>query len=68
VLGWIAFGLIVATACIGLAWFTANTRSARRDGDGQPPPRFTSRLILLHGCAAAVTLTLAALTALVLRG
>ena len=68
VLGWIAFGLIAATACIGLAWFTANTRAARRDDAGQPVPSFTSRLILLHGGAAAVTLTLAALTALVLRG
>ncbi len=68
VLGWIAFGLIVATACIGLAWFTANTRAARRDGNGQPPPRLTGRLIIVHGSAAAVTLTLAALTALVLRG
>ncbi|HTX28992.1 MAG TPA: hypothetical protein VME19_18470 [Streptosporangiaceae bacterium] len=66
VLGWIAFGLVVATACIGLAWFTANTRAARRRGAGHPA--FTSRLILLHGGAAAVTLTLAALTALVLRG
>lgn len=68
VLGWIAFGLIVATACIGLAWFTANTRAARRGGAGQSAPSFTSRLILLHGGAAAVTLTLAALTALVIRG
>jgi hypothetical protein len=66
VLGWIAFGLIAATACIGLAWFTANARAARRRGVGHPA--FTSRLILLHGGAAAVTLTLAALTALVLRG
>ena len=66
VLGWIAFGLIAATACIGLAWFTANTRAARRRGAGAP--FFTSRLILLHGAAAAVTLTLAALTALVARG
>jgi hypothetical protein len=68
VLGWIAFGLIAATACIGLAWFTANTRAARRGDAGQPAPSFTSRLILLHGAAAAVTLTLAALTALVIRG
>jgi hypothetical protein len=68
VLGWIAFGLIVATACIGLAWFTANTRAARRGGTTQPAPSFTSRLILVHGSAAAVTLTLAALTALVVRG
>ncbi len=68
VLGWIAFGLITATACIGLAWFTANTRAARRDDAGQPTPSFTRRLILVHGGAAAVTLTLAALTALVIRG
>jgi hypothetical protein len=68
VLGWIAFGLIAATACIGLAWFTANTRAARRGGDDQPAPSFTRRLIVLHGAAAGVTLTLAALTALVIRG
>jgi hypothetical protein len=68
VLAWIAFGLIVLTACIGLAWFTANTRAARRHADARPAPSFTSRLILLHGGAAAVTLTLAALTALVARG
>ena len=67
VLGWIAFGLIAVTACIGLAWFTANARAARRDGASQPAPSFTRRLILLHGGAAAVTITLAALTALVLR-
>jgi hypothetical protein len=67
VLGWIAFGLILATACIGLAWFTANTRRARRSGAGQPAPSFTSRLILVHGGAAAVTLTLAVLTVLVIR-
>jgi hypothetical protein len=68
VLGWIAFVLIVVTACIGLAWFTANTRAARRRGDGEPAPSFTRRLIVLHGGAAAVTLTLAALTILVIRG
>ena len=28
-LGWIAFGLVAATACVGLAWFTANIRAAR---------------------------------------
>jgi hypothetical protein len=67
-LAWIASGLIVLTACIGLAWFTANTRAARRRADGPPAPRFTSRLILVHGGAAAVTLALAVLTVLVLRG
>ncbi len=68
VLGWIAFGLIALTACIGLAWFTANTRAARRRGDAEPAPFFTGRLILLHGGAAAVTLTLATLTALITPG
>ena len=29
-LGWIAFGLVTATVCLGLSWFTANTRAARR--------------------------------------
>ena len=67
-LAWIAFGLIAVTACVGLAWFTANTRAARRRDSGEPPPSFSGRLIALHGAAAAVTLTLAALTALIARG
>ena len=71
-LGWIAFGLIAATACVGLGWFTANTRpvkdGARRDGSGRPAPSFAGRLVALHGSAAALTVTLAALTALVFRG
>jgi len=67
-LGWIAFGLIALTAGLGLAWFTANVRAARR-GDGvRPAPYFSGRLMVLHGCAAAVTITLATLTALVIRG
>ena len=67
-LGWIAFALVAVTACVGLAWFTANARAARHgDGDG-PAPSFAGRLVVLHGCAAAVTITLAALTALVTRG
>ena len=67
-LGWIAFGLVTATACLGLTWFTANTRAARRAGspDGEPAPSFSTRLVMLHGAAAAVTFVLAALTALVL--
>ena len=67
-LGWIAFGLVTATVCLGLTWYTANTRAARREGpaEGEPAPAFRTRLILLHGGAAAVTFVLAALTALVL--
>ena len=94
ILGWIAFGVIVATACVGLGWFTANTRAARRAATGRPDatsppnatsppdgtsppngtnrldasaPSFVGRLVALHGSAAALTLTLAALTALVLH-
>ena len=67
-LGWVAFALIAVTACLGLAWFIANVRAARRaDGDG-PAPYFAGRLMVLHGCAAAVTIALAALTALVSGG
>jgi len=67
-LSWIAFGLIAFTACLGLAWFTANVRAARTGDRDRPAPYFSGRLMVVHGCAAAVTLTLAALTALVIRG
>jgi hypothetical protein len=66
-LGWIGFGLAAATACVGLGWFTANTRAARRADPSRPAPSFAGRLVALHGSAAALTLALAALTALVLR-
>jgi zona occludens toxin (predicted ATPase) len=80
-LGWIAFALVTVTACLGLSWFAANTRTARRqdatsrdDAAGGRPededearPSFSSRLVALHGGAAAVTFALAALTILVLR-
>ena len=69
-LGWIAFGLVTATVCLGLSWFAANTRAARRQRQDERQPRkgpsFSTRLIALHGGAAAVTFALAALTALVL--
>jgi hypothetical protein len=67
-LGWIAFGLIAFTACLGLAWFTANVRAARTGDRDRPAPYFSGRLMIVHGCAAAVTIMLAALTALVIRG
>ncbi len=76
-LGWIAFGLVTVTVCLGLSWFAANTRAARRQGERQGErrderrpregPSFSTRLIAIHGGAAAVTFALAALTALVLR-
>ncbi len=66
-LGWIGFGLAAATACVGLAWFTANTRAARRANPARPAPSFVGRLAALHGSAAALTVALAALTALVIK-
>jgi hypothetical protein len=67
-LGWIAFGLVTATVCLGLSWYTANTHAARREGppEGEPAPAFRTRLVLLHGSAATITFALAALTALIL--
>ena len=67
-LGWIAFGLVTTTVCLGLIWYTANTRAARREEPpgSEPAPAFRTRLVLLHGSAATVTFALAALTALVL--
>ena len=67
-LGWIAFGLVTAAVCLGLTWYTANTRAARREGPSgsEPAPAFRARLVLLHGGAATVTFALAALTALIL--
>jgi hypothetical protein len=66
-LGWIAFGLVTVTVCLGLTWYTANTRAARgKDSpEGEPAPSFGTRLVILHGSAAAVTFVLAALSALV---
>ena len=68
ILGWIGFGLAAATACLGLAWFAANTRAARRPASGASAPSFAPRFVALHGSAAAITIALAALTALLLHG
>jgi hypothetical protein len=67
-LGWIAFGLVTATVCLGLTWYTANTRAAgsKNAPEAEPAPSFSNRLVILHGSAATVTFVLAALTALVL--
>ena len=69
-LGWIAFGLVAVTAGAGLTWFTLNVRAAKRAAErgDRPAPYFAGRLMVLHGCAAAITITLAALTALVTHG
>ena len=68
-LGWIAVGLVAVTACLGLTWLTANARAAKSGLDtDEPGPSFNGRLVALHGAAATVTVTLAALSALVIRG
>ena len=67
-LGWIAFGLVAVTASLGLAWFTANLRAARQPDPSRAGPHFSGRLLVLHGSAAALTVVLAAVTALVTRG
>src|SRR5579875_263570 len=56
-----------AAACLGLAWLAASARAARRGGRRRPPSP-AGRLIAVHGAAAAVTVTLAALTAFAARG
>jgi hypothetical protein len=66
-LGWIGFGLAAATACVGLGWFTANARAARRADPSRPAPSFVGRLVALHGSAAALTVALAALAALIIK-
>ena len=71
-LGWIAVGLVAATASAGLTWFTANARAAslqaaKKDRD-EPAPSFNRRLVALHGAGAALTVVLVALSALVLHG
>ena len=67
-LGWIAFGLVAVTASLGLTWFTANLPAARQPDPGRAAPHFSGRLLVLHGSAAALTVVLAAVTALVTRG
>jgi len=68
ILGWIGFGVSAATVCMGLGWFAANSRAAKHAVPGVPVPSFASRLVALHGSGAALTITLAALTALLLHG
>ncbi len=60
-LAWAAFGILVVTIAAGLSWL-ASTTAARRRAKG-PRAAFPPRLILAHGAAAAITLTLVVLTA-----
>jgi hypothetical protein len=59
---WISFGILVVTIGAGLTWLARNTRDARRHVSGAW--RFPPRLVMLHGAAAAIAITLTILTAL----
>jgi hypothetical protein len=61
-LAWVSFGVLVVTIGAGLSWLTGNALAARRHHDAAPA--LPSRLIVLHGLAAAATLALTVLTAL----
>ena len=59
---WISFGILVLTIGVGLSWLARNTRDARRRASAAW--RFPPRLVVLHGLAAAIAITLTVLTAL----
>jgi hypothetical protein len=60
---WISFSILVVTLLAGLSWFVRNRQAARRNLPGAW--RFPPRLIALHGAAAAMSITLTVVTALV---
>jgi hypothetical protein len=62
-LAWISFGILLVTLSLGLTWLTRNSRDTRRKVSAAW--RFPQRLVLAHGMAAAVAITLTVLTALV---
>jgi hypothetical protein len=67
---WIAFGVVVATVLAGLSWAVlprwlarrAARRGGREPGDGLEGG-FPAHLIMIHGLAAACTLTLVVIAA-----
>lgn len=59
---WISFGILVVTIGVGLSWLARNTRDARHHVGAAW--NFPPRLVLLHGLAAAIAITLTVLTAL----
>jgi hypothetical protein len=59
---WISFSVLMVTIAIGLTWLVHNKRAARQHVEGAW--NFPPRIVLLHGTAAAVAITLSVLTAL----
>jgi hypothetical protein len=60
---WISFAVLVATLLVGLGWYARNRQSAV--GAEHASWTFPPRLIALHGTAAALSITLTVVTALV---
>jgi hypothetical protein len=61
-LAWISFCILLVTLGLGLSWLTRNTQDARRKVSAAW--RFPQRLVVAHGLAAAVAISLTVLTAL----
>lgn len=61
-LGWISFGFMATTLCIGLTWATLNHRAAERQA--REAWKFPPRLMALHGLSAGLSITLTVLMAL----
>ena len=60
---WISFAVLVATLLVGVSWYARNRQAAGREE--QAGWTFPPRLIALHGAAAALSITLTVVTALV---
>jgi hypothetical protein len=60
---WIAFGVVVATVLAGLSWALLTRRVARRAG--RKPAVFPAHLVMIHGLAAACTLALVVISAVI---
>ena len=60
---WIAFGVVVATVLAGLSWALLTRRVARRAG--REPTVFPAHLVMIHGLAAACTLALVVISAII---
>ena len=60
---WISFAILVMTVLVGLSWYGRNRQAAHEEQ--QAGWTFPPRLIALHGTAAALSITLTIVTALV---
>ncbi|HEV2452332.1 MAG TPA: hypothetical protein VGS62_10465, partial [Streptosporangiaceae bacterium] len=71
VFAWIALGVVVATILAGLTWAVTGWRgvaAARIPGSAPDESALPVRLMLIHGLAAACTLSLVVIALVVARG